>query len=129
MAIVTDWLKYYPQFAEREFQCKHTGLCRMQEEFMDKLLAIRLEFGKSMKISSGYRHPTHPTEAKKDSSTGEHTTGMCCDVAVQGGDALRLLDIALQHGITRIGIQQKSTGRFIHLGMSTKHANPAIWSY
>ena len=129
MILVTDWKKYAPYFSEAEFQCKHTGMCKMQLEFMDKLWAIRLEFGKPLKISSGYRHPTHPIEAKKGSSTGEHTTGLCCDVAIQGAEALRLLDIALQHGITRIGVQQKGAGRFIHLGISPKHTNPTIWSY
>ena len=124
-----DWMTYAPYFTEAEFRCKHTGLCKMQPAFMDTLLKIRKEYGKPMKISSGYRHKTHPTEAIKGDTTGEHTTGWCCDVAVRGADAVRLTEIALKHGITRLGVQQKGTGRFLHLGMSPRHANPAMWSY
>lgn len=127
--VVTDWELYAPFFTEAEFRCKHTGLSGMQKEFMDKLYQIRRAYGKPMKISSGYRHKTHPIEAKKGHTTGEHTTGFCCDVAVRGADAVRLIQIALNQGITRIGVQQKGTGRFIHLGMSPRHTNPTIWSY
>ena len=129
MNLVSDWLKYAPYFTETEFRCKHTGMCKMRSEFMDVLLKVRREYDRSMKISSGYRHPTHPVEAKKGWTTGEHTTGWCCDVAVTGGDALLLVQIALKHGITRIGVQQKGAGRFIHLGMSPRHTHPTIWSY
>lgn len=128
MGKVTDWSKY-PNFSEAEFRCKHTGLCVMQTEFMDKLQAIRTEYGKPMIISSGYRHPTHPVEAGKK-TPGEHTMGTCCDVAVSGADAVRLLRIALNHGITRVGVQQKGSGRFLHLGIGGGGLpNPAIWSY
>lgn len=125
-----NWSDYSPYFTEKEFRCKHTGKCEMDKEFMDILLAIRKEYGKSMKISSGYRDKTHPIEAAKQ-ATGEHTTGRCCDVAVKGADAVRLMHIALKHGITRIGVQQKDDGRFLHLGLGKgkKFPNPSIWSY
>ena len=129
MSKVTDWSRY-PNFGESEFRCRHTGLCEMQTAFMDKLQAIRTEYGKPMTISSGYRHPSHPVEARKGTTTGEHTQGTCCDVAVEGADAVRLLQIALKHGITRIGVQQKGSGRFLHLGIGGRGlVNPAIWSY
>ena len=129
MSRVTDWSRY-PNFKEAEFRCRHTGLCEMQIAFMDKLQAIRTEYGKPMTIGSGYRHPSHPVEARKGTTTGEHTQGTCCDVAVEGADAVRLLQIALKHGITRIGVQQKGSGRFLHLGIGgCGLANPAIWSY
>jgi len=126
--IVTDWSAYAPYFTENEFKCKHTGKCLMQKEFMDKLYQIRKAFGHPMKISSGYRDRTHPIEAKK-STVGEHTTGMCADIAVRGGEAHLILLIALNQGILRVGVQQKGAGRFLHLGMSRKHAHPTIWSY
>lgn len=127
--VVTDWDAYAPFFTEAEFRCKHTGKCLMQKEFMDVLYQIRRAYGKPMKISSGYRHKTHPVEAKKGWTTGEHTTGMCCDVQVRGADAVRLMQIALNQGVGRIGVQQKGAGRFLHLGISKRLANPAMWSY
>ena len=122
-----DWTKY-PNFKESEFDCKHTGKNEMKPEFMDKLQALRTEYGKSMTITSGYRHPSHPIERRKTIS-GEHSSGLACDVAVQGADAYRIIQLAIKHGFTRIGVQQKGTGRFIHLGMSKDLPNPTIWSY
>lgn len=127
---VTDW-GLYPNFTEDEFRCRHTGLCEMQAEFMELLQAIRRAYGKPMVISSGYRHPSHPTEARKAHTTGEHTRGTCCDVAVSGPDALRLVEIALSFGVSRIGVNQKgNAGRFIHLGIGGPGLPaPALWSY
>lgn len=124
-----DWSRW-PNFSESEFRCRHTGLCHMDPDFLDILQAIRDRYGRPMVISSGYRHPTHPVEAGKGRTTGEHTTGRCCDVAVRGAYALELLDIALRNGITRVGVQQKGASRFLHLGIGAPSlANPTLWSY
>jgi len=99
----------------------------MRHEFMVVLQKIREEFGKPMRITSGYRHPTHPVEARKQRSGGEHTQGMCCDVACDNGaDRFRLVQLALKHGITRIGI----ANGFIHLGLGGPGLpNNVIWEY
>jgi zinc D-Ala-D-Ala carboxypeptidase len=122
-----DWTKYAPYFTAAEFACKHTGKVAMNAAFMDRLLKLRILYGKPMRVSSGYRHKTHPVEAAKQ-STGEHTTGRAADIAVRGPDALRLIRLALDVGFVRIGVQQKGAARFIHLG--DNHNFPAgIWSY
>lgn len=117
----------YPNFSEAEMRCKHTGKCEMHPEFMRKLQHVRDVFGKPMAVTSGYRDRTHPIEARKD-IPGEHSTGRAVDIGVQGADALRLIRIALDAGFTRIGVQQKGAGRFIHLGDSPAFP-PGIWSY
>lgn len=121
-----DWSKY-PNFSKSEFDCKHTGLNEMRPEFMDVLQAIRTEYGKPMSITSGYRHPSHPVEAKKGHSNGEHTKGACADVACNNGaDRYRLIVIALKHGVTRIGIAKT----FLHLGIGGDGLpNHVIWEY
>ena len=68
-----------------------------------------------MKITSGFRDVTHPIEAKKKKTPGAHTTGCAADIAVSREDAFDLLSLALTKGFTGIGIQQKGSGRFIHL--------------
>ena len=119
----------YPNFSEEEFKCSHTGLCIMAPNFMELLQKIRDVYGKPMTITSGYRHKTHPIEARK-AKPGEHTLGTCADVAVRGGDALDLLKVALSLGATRIGVQQKGAGRFLHIGIGGNDLpNPWIWSY
>ena len=121
-----DWIKY-PNFTKAEFDCKATGENNMQHEFMEKLQAIRKEYGKSMTITSGFRSVKHPVEAKKTHSNGEHTQGFCADVmCITGNDRFQLVQLALKHGITRIGVAKT----FLHLGIGGKNLpNNVIWDY
>jgi zinc D-Ala-D-Ala carboxypeptidase len=118
----------YPNFSADEFKCSHCGKNEMQADFMSRLQALRMRYGKPMKITSGYRCPEHPIEAKKAKS-GAHASGLACDVGVEGTDAYRLLRLALELGFTGIGVQQKGTGRFIHLDTLEEPPRPNVWSY
>jgi len=125
-----NWNKF-PNFSAKEFACKHTGRVEMNEQFMERLQRLRTEFGKPMVITSGFRHRTHPIEARKN-TIGPHAQGRAADIAVQGEDALRLIGLAIKHGFTGIGVQQKGTGRFIHLDdlpFTTGVPRPTVWSY
>lgn len=117
----------YPNFKASEFNCRHTGKNEMKHEFMVVLQAIRNEYGRGMSPTSGYRHPTHPVEARKQRSDGEHTRGMCADIACTNSqDRYDLVRLALKHGINRIGIAKT----FIHLGLGGPGLPPnVIWEY
>lgn len=118
-----NWGKY---FSEAEFRCKcGCGETKMDQAFIDRLNALREAYGAPLGVSSGYRCPKHPIEAKK-AATGMHTTGKAADFAVQGENAVKLLNIALQMGFKGIGVQQKGSGRFIHLD---DRESSTIWSY
>lgn len=121
-----QWDKY-PNFKKAEFDCKATGENNMQHEFMEKLQAIRREYGKPMQITSGFRSVKHPVEARKSHSNGEHTQGFCADVACDNGaDRFRLISLSLKHGITRIGVAKD----FLHLGIGGAGLpNNVIWEY
>jgi len=120
-------------FTDDEFRCQcGCGRSEMNINFVNLLNAIREDYGKPMVISSGYRCPDHPIEARKPNGGGSHSTGWAADVAVQGADALRLIEVALKHGITGLGVNQKgSVGRFIHLDQvpDEKFTRPTTWSY
>lgn len=120
------WL-LYPNFTKAEFDCKETGENNMQHEFMVKLQAIRSEFGKPLKVTSGFRSKRHSVELKKTTSNGEHTQGMCADIYCDNSaDRFRLVQLALKHGITRIGIAKN----FLHLGIGgVGLPNNVIWEY
>ena len=124
-----DW-SIWPNFTEAEFKCSHTGKCRMHAGFMDRLQQLRTRYGRPMVITSGYRDATHPIEARK-ASPGAHSTGRAADIAVDRGEAYALLKMALELGFTGIGINQKGSGRFIHLDdlPGGDHLRPTIWSY
>lgn len=122
----------YPNFTKAEFDCKETGENNMQADFMEKLQTLRDRYGKSMRITSGFRSVNHSIEKRKKRA-GAHTTGQAADIAVHRGDAYRLLELAFELGFTGIGIQQKGGGRFIHLDMIAANTEgflrPTIWSY
>jgi zinc D-Ala-D-Ala carboxypeptidase len=119
-------------FKAKELTCKcGCNTVEFDLGFLATLNAIRKECGFSFPLSSAYRCPLHPIEARKQ-RLGAHTTGKAVDVLANGEKALEIVRVAQKHGIQRIGIQQKGGGRFIHLDACTTEdgfTNPAIWSY
>lgn len=125
---IIDWGKY---FSEDEFKCSATGECNMDQEFINKMNQLREYYGQPMVITSGYRARTHPIELKKK-TPGVHHDGLAADVKVSKGDAYQLMSLAFELGFTGIGVQQKGSGRFIHLDTSehsTFRPRPTVWSY
>jgi len=121
-----------PYFTKEEMRCQcgceQDG---MHSEFMEKLTSLRADWGQPMTVTSGYRCPNHPIEAKK-AKPGTHASGRAVDIAVQGEDAYNFLCAALGHGFTGIGVNQKGSSRFIHLDDLTRDEGwprPTVWSY
>ena len=118
-------------FAEHELKCSHTGKNNMDAHFMDRLNAIRHACGFPFTVTSAYRDPTHPIEARK-TKAGAHSTGRAIDIAVRGHQAHTLIEIAIEYGMTGIGVQQKGSARFIHMDDLTEadgFPRPTVWSY
>lgn len=122
-----DWSKY-PNFSEAELRCSETGECKMQADFMRRLQALREEYGKPMAITSGYRSPQHSIEASK-AQPGTHARGIAVDIAVSGQDCYELMNLAVKHGFTGIGVAQKGAGRFLHIDTFKGGPRPNVWSY
>jgi uncharacterized protein YcbK (DUF882 family) len=127
----------WPNFSHAEMRCSQTGMCRLDDEFMDKLQKLREAVGKPLTITSGYRSIDHTIEAAKieDSKpAGSHTTGKAVDVACERGFAYQVLFAAIKLGFTGIGVQQSGSRRFLHLDTVGVDDNfhvprPALWSY
>lgn len=115
----------YRFFTPDEMRCRHTGRCEMDPRFMDRLERLRIMFGAPMVVTSGFRDPAHPAEARKG-EPGMHAKGRAVDIGVRGGEAIRLVRLAIEVGFKGIGVQQKGEGRFIHLD---DRDDPAMWSY
>ena len=107
------------------------GKAKMDDDFMRVLDAIREEYGKPMSVSSGYRCPAHNANVSSTGHNGPHTTGLAADIRVSGGDAHRLLELAMKYGIMGIGVKQNGAHgvRFIHLDTIHHGNRPWIWSY
>lgn len=121
-------------FTEQELACSCCGKLKMHPDMIELLQAIRDKYAKPMFISSAYRCRNHPVEVAKE-TTGEHTFGTAVDIICHGSAAIDLLKIALDLGVTRIGLNQKgrANGRFIHIGIgdkfSLKFPHKTLWTY
>lgn len=101
------------------------GMAKMESEFMDKIVALRLRCGFGFPVNSAYRCPRHNFNVSTTGSTGPHTTGRAIDIGVAYGEASALLEEAVKMGIPGIGIKQHGSDRFIHLDDISRR----LWSY
>ena len=121
----------FKYFTTDELKCQHCDEHGIDGYFMAKIDNLREELGFPFPVTSGYRCPEHPIEARKK-APGAHTTGKAIDIGVSGNEAYTLIEAAIRDNFTGIGINQKGDGRFIHLDIiphSSSSPRPWIWSY
>lgn len=111
-------------FNESEF----SNFEMMDEKLLAMLDDLREAYGYPIKLTSTYRSPDHPIEAKKK-SPGEHAYGAAVDIACVGGEAtFKLVKAAIEVGFTRIGVSRKNN--FVHVGIGYPDAPPiTLWTY
>jgi zinc D-Ala-D-Ala carboxypeptidase len=118
----------YPNFSAQEFNCSHCGQNEMKPEFMAKLQSPAYSLWRT---HEGHfwlpLPPTHhrgqesqPWRTRKRSGSRHRHTGVRCTQAPQN---------ALEAGFAGIGVQQKGTGRFLHLDTLEGDLRPTVWSY
>ena len=114
-------MKYFEEFEFSQFDKMDPALLAMLDD-------LREEYGYPIKLTSTYRSPDHPIEAKK-SKPGEHAYGAAVDIACVGGEAtFKLVKAAIEVGFTRIGISRKNN--FVHVGVGYPGApETTIWTY
>ena len=114
-------MKYFTESEFNEFE-------KMDPKLLEKLDQLRETYGYPIKLTSTYRSPDHPIEAKK-TKPGEHAYGAAVDIACVGGEAtFKLVKAAIEVGFTRIGISRKNN--FVHVGIGYEGAPPiTIWTY
>ena len=113
----------FKYFKLEEFDCQCTGNNEMSVDFIRKLDELREACGFSFVITSGYRDPSHPIEARK-SKPGTHAQGIAADIAVSGGaERYKIVKEAMRLGFTGIGVAKT----FIHV--DTRKTTPVTWQY
>src|SRR6185312_8921618 len=100
----------WPNFTPEEMACHGDGTLVVDEEFMDRLQALRTKLGFPLPISSGYRSPSYNSAVSHTGDDGPHTTGRAADIVIRGSSAVKLIAAALDLGFTGIGISQKGEG-------------------
>ena len=125
-----------PHFTVEEMKCKGTGICTMDEVFMELLEEIRKLYGKPIYPISGYRAPKHNDKVSSSGLNGPHTTGRAVDITIYGTEARILEQIAMNNGMTGFGLKQHGPhkGRFIHLDNlesdpKIPRTRPWVWTY
>jgi zinc D-Ala-D-Ala carboxypeptidase len=106
----------------------------MVREFVEALDILRGEFGRPLRVTSGYRCPKHNAAESTTGLDGPHTTGRAVDLAVCGQEAFALVKLAAARGFTGIGVKQHGPmhKRFVHLDnlpAAAARARPRIWTY
>tara|TARA_A200000159_G_scaffold30394_1_gene27008 strand:- start:107 stop:451 length:345 start_codon:yes stop_codon:yes gene_type:complete len=113
----------FKYFKRDEFDCQVTGNNEMKDEFIHKLDELRSACGFSFHITSGYRDPSHPIEARKEKA-GTHAQGIAADImALNGADRYVIVREAMRLGFTGIGVAKT----FIHVDI--RETTPVVWEY
>ena len=120
-------------FSRDELKCSFSGECAIEEDALQRLQALRDEWGKTIRLSSAYRSAQHPRERTKPNGPGHHhgvngNGGQAFDVLIAGEDVPPFIALAIKHGFRGIGVNQKGewNQRFIHIDTRNKFA---CWSY
>ena len=116
-------------FSHDELKCQGTGECNMNYNFMNMLVNLRRIYNKPIVLTSAFRSEEHNNNIG-GSKGSAHVQGKAVDIAIDRGEAYKLLKLALEIGFAGIGISQKGQGRFLHLDtLDDKTLRPTIWSY
>lgn len=98
---------------------------RMDPTFLMVLDAIRGDCGFPFIVHSAYRTPSHNTKVGGVNGSS-HEKGKAADVEViNGWQKFRLVQVALCHGVRRIGIGKT----FVHLDTDETKPQDVIWTY
>ena len=118
-------------FSNDELRCPHCGECHMDSDFLETLEEIREAIGSPLFVTSGYRCHDYNTMISTTGREGPHVQGKAVDIMIAGEAAYVLVNTALYHGITGVGVAQKGSygKRFIHLDTVHSELRPRIWSY
>lgn len=113
----------WPHFTAREMAATDTGEVAFEPEFMHRLEAARVIYGRAMRVTSATRTPARNADVGgvKDS---EHEIGWGVDIACEASrDRHDLLKALLAAGFTRIGIY----ATHLHVGADPARDACVIW--
>ena len=114
--------KLSEHFDESEFRCRH---CKqlpeggMSPELIRKLEELRCRVGKPLRITSGYRCPTH-NAAVGGVAKSQHVLGTAADVLAAGIGVAKLAEAAERVGFGGIGRYERQG--FVHVDVRAGRA-------
>lgn len=101
---MSRWRFFDPQ-VDVKLRCScGCGRMEMDDEFMRMQDEIRLEIGRPLIVTSGYRCPEYNAKVSSTGPTGPHTTGRAIDYRADSRLRWEILDAAALRGCSRFGI-------------------------
>ena len=80
-----------PHFKVREFACSDgSDVVFVAPSLVDILEAIRVHFGRPVKVTSGYRTVSYNASIKNSSKKSQHCNGLAADIQVEGHTPLEV---------------------------------------
>ena len=122
----------WPYFPKHEFDRIGSNPYKMDKDFMEKLVDLRMKLDCPMRINSAYRSPEHNNRVSASGLNGPHTTGRAIDIGIAGMNAHAMVALAMNMGFTGVGVYQTGpwNDRFIHLddlSATETRPRPRIW--
>jgi uncharacterized protein YcbK (DUF882 family) len=113
-------------FSRSEFKCScGCGFNHVSLELIHLLEAIREEYGKPMRVTSGCRCYNH-NDSVGGVSNSAHLRGTAADIYIDNGaDRRRLVDCGVMLFASGIGVART----FIHFDVCDVLPRPSLWSY
>jgi|TARA_R110001606_G_scaffold391262_1_gene559164 uncharacterized protein YcbK (DUF882 family) len=97
----------------------------MNKDFLCMLDSIREEYGKPIRINSGYRTEAH-NEKIGGVKNSSHIKGLAADLNCESSkERFELVSMCLKHGIKRIGVGKG----FIHIDIDEDKSQNVMWTY
>lgn len=106
----TNDIKISENFKLYEFECKGSGLVKLDPVLLSKLQALRTRLGKPIVITSGYRSVEHNKKVG-GSPNSQHLLGKAADIQVSGMTPAQVAAEAEKIGFGGIGIYKT----FVHV--------------
>ena len=117
-------------FRASEFRCKHCGAAGIRHELVEHLQSLRDSLGAPVIVTSGYRCPLHPVEARK-TKPGRHTEGIAADIRCSRVSLRQIYLRVLRDFPAFRGIGVAPALNFVHLDIrKIKPGQRAVvWAY
>lgn len=112
-------------FKSAELRCRHCGREGVRRELLDVLESLRAKAG-PLKVTSAYRCPEHPVEARRP-KPGFHSRGLAVDLVAMAMPLRTFYDVVRAEPRIR-GIGVDHAAGYIHVDVREAPA-PVFWVY
>ncbi|WP_421925288.1 D-Ala-D-Ala carboxypeptidase family metallohydrolase [Neoaquamicrobium sediminum] len=108
---------------------RNPGQDRLQPPLMNALTEVSRRIGRDLTVTSGYRSPKHPVEARKKTGPGEHAKGSAADIDMRGmstEERATLVRELQARGAKRFGLYS-NTPDMLHVDLKDQSGSGDPW--